>query len=251
MLFDLNDRDKAILELLADRSFISVSELANALGVSEVTIRGDLSTLEERGYLNRTRGGAAPTMHRSILERQKLHMEEKQRIARKAAELVCDGDRIMIEAGTTTALISRYLIEKQDVQIVTNSMLAFSYSRTNPFINLILTGGTFRRETESLVGPIAVQSLGSFNARLAFVGTDGFSIQRGMTTQLTEGAEIVRAMSKLAEITWLIADSSKFDRAGFVSVQPLNSVHGIISDTGLSKEAIEALQAEGLEVLLA
>jgi DeoR family galactitol utilization operon repressor len=251
MLLDLNDRDKAILELLSDRSFISVSELAHALGVSEVTVRGDLSSLEERGYLVRVRGGAAPSMHRSILEHQKLHMEEKQRIAKKAAELVRDGDRIMIEAGTTTALISRYLVGKQDVQIVTNSMLAFSYSRTNPFINLILTGGTFRRETESLVGPIAVQSLASFNARLAFVGTDGFSLQRGMTTQLTEGAEIVRAMSKLAEVTWLIADSSKFDKVGFVSVLPLKAVHGIISDTGLSKEAVEALKAEGLEVLLA
>jgi len=163
-------------------------------------------------------------------------MEEKQRIARKAAELVCDGDRIMIEAGTTTALLSRYLVEKQDVQIVTQFHACLfilpheSVHKPDP------PRGTFRRETESQVGPIAVLSLDSFNARLAFVGTDGFSIQRGMTTQLTEGDEIVRAMSKLAEITWLIADSSKFDRVGFVSVQPLNSVHGIISDTGLSKK---------------
>lgn len=251
MLLDLNDRHKAILELLADRSFVSVSELASVLGVSEVTIRGDLSTLEERGYLMRTRGGAAPAIHRSILEHQKTRMEEKQRIAKKAAELVGDGDRIMVEAGTTTALICRYLVGKQDVQIVTNSMLAFSYSRMNPLINVILTGGTFRHETESLVGPLAVQSLASFNARLAFVGTDGFSVKRGMTTQLTEGAEIVRAMSRRAEITWLIADSSKFDQVGFVSVLPLNAVHGIISDTGLPQEAIEELQSQGLEVILA
>jgi len=83
MLFDLNDRDKAILELLSDRSFISVADLAHALGVSEVTIRSDLSSLEERGYLVRIRGGAAPSMHRSILEHQRLHIEEKQRIAKK------------------------------------------------------------------------------------------------------------------------------------------------------------------------
>jgi len=72
-----------------------------------------------------------------------------------------------------------------------------------------------------------------------------------MTTQLTEGAEIVRAMSKLAEVTWLIADSSKFGKVGFVNVLPLKAVHGIITDTGLPKEAVEALQSEGLEVLLA
>jgi len=239
------------MELLADHSFLAVSELAASLGVSEVTIRGDLSTLEERGFLMRTHGGASPSIHRNILEHQKLHLEEKRRIAKRAAELVSNGDRIMIEAGTTTALISRYLIGKQDVQIVTNSMLAFSYVRANPTLHLMLTGGSFRRETESLVGPIAARSLESFNARLAFVGTDGFSLARGMTTQLTEGAEIVRAMNTRAEITWLVADSSKFDRVGFVSVLPLKAVHGIITDNGLPQEAVDALRAEGLEVLLA
>ncbi len=251
MRLDLSERERAIVELLADRSYIAVSELASSLGVSEVTMRGDLSTLEERGYLMRTRGGASPAIHRSILEHQKLHTEEKLRIAKRAAELVCNGDRIMIEAGTTTALITRYLVGKQDVQIVTNSMLAFSYSRANPTLNMILTGGNFRRETESLVGPIAERSLESFNARLAFVGTDGFSVARGMTTQFTEGAEIVRAMNARAEITWLVADSSKFDKVGFVSVLPLRAVHGIITDSGLSQEAAEALRAQGLELILA
>jgi len=125
------------------------------------------------------------------------------------------------------------------------------YAHLNPFLNIILTGGTFRRETESLVGPIAVQNLENFNARIAFVGTDGFSIERGMTTQFTEGAEIVRAMAKRAEITWLVADSSKFNKVGFVSVLPLRSVHGIISDNELPDEAKEALIAEGLEMILA
>lgn len=251
MLLDLSEREKSILELLADRNYLSVSELSSTLGVSEVTIRADLSSLENRGYLMRTRGGALPSIHRSILEHQRLHIEEKQRIAKKAAALVCDGDRIMIEAGTTTAFITRYLIGRQDVQIATDSMLAFSYARINPLLNIILTGGTFRRETESLVGPVAVQNLDSFNARLAFVGTDGFTIQRGMTTQFTEGAEIVRAMNKRAETTWLVADSSKFGKIGFVSVLPLLAVHGIITDDGLPKEALEALQTEGIEVILA
>lgn len=251
MLHELSDRERAILELLADRSFLSVSELARALGVSEVTVRGDLSALEERGYLLRARGGAVPAVHRNIIERLRLNTEAKQRIARKAAELVQDGDRIMIEAGTTTALIARYLVGRQGVQVVTNSMLAFSYARITPQLNLILTGGTFWRETESLVGPVAVQGLENFNARIAFVGTDGFSVSRGMTTQFAEGAEIVRAMTRRAEITWLVADSSKFGKAGFVTVLPLTAVHGIISDAGLSDEAVASLRELGLEVLRA
>jgi len=104
MLLDLSEREKSILELLADRNYLSVSELSSTLGVSEVTIRADLSSLENRGYLMRTRGGALPSIHRSILEHQRLHIEEKQRIAKKAAGLVCDGDRIMNSSAMATAL---------------------------------------------------------------------------------------------------------------------------------------------------
>jgi len=123
---DLSERQKAILEYLSERNFVAVSELAQLLSVSDVTIRSELSDLERQGYLLRTRGGAVPSIHRNILERQKVRVEAKQRIAKKAAALVQHGDRILIEAGTTTALIAKYLISTHDVQVVTNSMLAFS-----------------------------------------------------------------------------------------------------------------------------
>lgn len=246
----LSERERLILDKLSQLGTISVSDLAAELELSEVTIRSDLKELEEKGWLQRTRGGAAPAFHRDILERQRLHMEEKQAIARAAAELVKDGDVIMIEAGTTTALIARYLVGKRDVHIVTNSTLVFSYARMNPALQITMTGGEFRRTTESLVGPIALETINRLNVRLAFVGTDGFSLHRGMTTHLVEGGEIVKAMKAHAEQTILVADSSKYGKIGFVSVLPLQEVALIITDHNLSPQAEKELQEASISVRL-
>jgi DeoR family galactitol utilization operon repressor len=248
LIDELIDRERIILKLLSERGSLSVSVLSRELGVSEVTIRSDLKSLEEEGYLNRSRGGASPALHPTIIERQRFRIEEKNRIARAAAELVRDGDRIMIEAGTTTALVARYLIGKREVQVVTNSTLVFAYGRLNPSVQITMTGGEFRRETESMVGPIALRTIAGLNVRLAFVGTDGFTIDRGLTTQLVDGAEIVKAMRERAEETWLVADSSKYGKTGFVSVLPLAGVDGIITDDGLGEEAARALEEASIRV---
>jgi len=244
------DREQTILKLLSERGSLSVSNLSRELGVSEVTVRSDLKELEERGYLSRSRGGAYPAMHQSIIEKQLLKVDEKNRIAKAAADLVRDGDSIMIEAGTTTALVARYLIGKRDVHVVTNSTLVFSYARLNPAIQITLTGGEFRRETESMVGPVALRTLAGLNVRLAFVGTDGFSLEKGMTTQLFEGGAIVKAMKDCAEMTYLLADSSKYGKTGFVNVLKLSEVGGVITDTGLGEEAARALSEASIACTL-
>lgn len=248
MLSELNERERTILQLLSDNGTVSVTELAQRLGLSEVTIRSDLKDLEERGFLNRTRGGAAPALHRDIMERQRERVEDKNRIAKAAAELVRDGDVIMIEAGTTTAMIARHLVGKRDVHIVTNSTLVFAYARLSPSLQITMTGGEFRRPTESLVGPLALQTIAKLNVRLAFVGTDGFSLERGMTTHLVEGAEIVKAMKAHAETTVLVADSSKYGRVGFAHVLQLGSVDLIISDSGLEDRALRELAEAHINV---
>jgi len=245
---DLNLRERRILEMLSDLGTVSVSALALELGLSEVTIRSDLKELEERGFLNRTRGGAAPVMHRDVLDRQRERQEEKNRIAKAAAELVSDGDSIMIEAGTTTALIAKHLIGKRDIHLVTNSTLVFSYARMNPALQITMTGGEFRRPTESLVGPIALETIGRLNVRLAFVGTDGFSLARGMTTHLVEGAEIVRAMKARALTTVLVADASKYGKIGFAGVLALTDVDLIITDSSLDAAAARELAEAAVAV---
>lgn len=242
MTVERADRESEIMSRLSGDGSLTVSGLAADLGVSEVTIRGDLRTLEQQGMLVRTRGGARPVALRSILQREHLNVEAKQRIAAAAAALVADEDTVMMEAGTTTAMIVRYLSARRGLQVVTNSSLVFNIARSNPSLTVILTGGHYRRESESFVGPIAERAIADFNTRIAFLGTDGFSPERGLTTRFVEGAQVSTAMRARAEETWLVADSSKFGQAGFVSFLPLSGITGLITDSGLPDGAVEALQ---------
>ncbi|RKV65307.1 MAG: DeoR/GlpR transcriptional regulator [Actinomyces sp.] len=230
-----------ILDRLAAEGEVSVAALAADLGVSPVTVRTTLRALEVEGYLVRTHGGARPTAFRNIHLRQLDRVEQKERIARAAADMIRDDDRIMIEAGTSCALIVKFLTRKRGVQILTNSVLVFANARSNPNLNITLTGGQFRAESESLVGPVAERSINDFNARIAFLGTDGFSVDRGLTTQLIEGGQVGAVMRTRAEETWLLADSSKYGCAGFVSFMGIDEVTGIITDDEIPEESIKEL----------
>ena len=187
MIQELSEREHSILNRLMVQGAVSVADLSSELAVSEVTIRSDLSSLEERGLLSRTHGGALPSIHPHIFQRQNMNIEEKHRIAKAAADLVEDGDAIMIEAGTTTSLLPRYLAGKRDILIITNSIPAFESAKSNPALKITLVGGEFRDSTDSFVGRITLDTIRRFNVRCAFVGTDGFSLKSGITTHLIEG----------------------------------------------------------------
>ncbi len=247
----MSEREKEIIRLLAGDPGISVARLSELLNVSVVTIRSDLTDLEQKGIVLRTRGGATPAYHPNVLERQSLNVEAKSRIAQAAAALVNDGDTIMIEAGTTTALVARHLLGKRFVNIVTNSTLILPFARTNPGIHLTVVGGEFRPASESMVGPLALAELERFHVRLAFVGTDGFSLEGGLTTHLVEGGEIVRRMAERSDAVVLVADSSKYGKVGFVRVLPVEGVHRLVTDTGLGERAERELAGVGLQVIKA
>ena len=249
MFQHLNERESQLLELLVDEQGISVNEMSSRLGVSAVTVRSTLSSLADKGVIVRTWGGATPAFHPEILDRQRTQMAVKTKIARAAADLVSDNDTVMIEAGTTTAMIGRYLFGKQHVHVVTNSMLFVPYGRSNPALQLTVVGGSFQAATESNVGPIALQELEQFHVKIAFVGTDGFSLAHGTTTHLIEGAEIVRKMCSRAERTVLLADSQKYGRTGFAHVLDLEQISLIITDSNLPANAREEIEEAGIELL--
>jgi DeoR family galactitol utilization operon repressor len=243
-MMELLVREQKILDSLLEKGSISVADLSRNLEVSEVTIRSDLNTLEKRGLLSRIHGGAVPVTHPHILERQNLCLEEKQNIARAAASLIQNGDTIMIEAGTTPALLCRYLGGKRDIHVITNSVLAFNAARNNPALKITLCGGEFRSSTESFVGPIAAETIRRFNVAFAFIGTDGFSARQGITTNLLEGGEVIRVMKERARRIILLSDSSKYNRAGAVTMMPLSGVDGIITDSCMSEEAAEDMKED-------
>ena len=157
----------------------------------------------------------------------------------------------MLNAGTTTAEIARYLLGKQNISLVTNSSLAIPYCRTNPQLQLTLIGGEFRPSAESFVGPAAVEFLRRFRVDVAFLGTDGFSIESGLSNQLVEGAEIVRTMAGQADRVVLVADSTKWERRGFVQALELKQVDQIVTDSELPGAAQSQLKEFGIELVIA
>lgn len=248
MLQHLNERERQVLDLLIDEQGISVTEMGNRLGVSAVTVRSTLNALADKGVIVRTWGGATPAFHTEILERQRTHNAVKSRIARAGAELISDGDTVMIEAGTTTAMVGRFLFGKQDIHVVTNSMLFVPYGRSNPALQITVVGGNFQAATESNVGPIALRELDQFHVNVAFVGTDGFTVPHGTTTNLIEGAEIVRKMSACARKTVLLADSSKYGKIGFTHVLNLSELSLIITDEEIGSDARQAIDEAGVQL---
>ncbi|HKK47792.1 MAG TPA: DeoR/GlpR family DNA-binding transcription regulator [Alkalispirochaeta sp.] len=249
MIPQLNEKEQQILTRLVRDPNLSVTDLARELDVSSVTMRGYLNGLAEKGYLYRVRGGAIPTIHPEIVEREQTHQQEKRAIAQYAASLVQDGDTIMIEAGTTTAMVARYLLGKRDVSIVTNNALAMAHARGNPGLRVNLVGGEYRPANESIVGPLALSILDQFHVKIAFVGTDGFSIRSGLSTHLVEGAEIVRRMAAQADRVVVLADSSKWNHTGFVHVLPLTSIDTIVTDVGIADDAAAEIAEAGVDTV--
>lgn len=251
MIPQLNEKEQQILALLVGDPNLGVTDLAEHLAVSAVTMRAYLKSLSEKGYLYRVRGGAVPTLHPEIIEREQSRQTEKHAIARMAARMVQDGDTIMIEAGTTTAMIARFLLGKRDISVVTNNAFALGHCRGNPGLRVQVVGGEYRPATESIVGPVALEHIKRFRVRIAFVGTDGFSAAHGLSTHLVEGAEVVKAMAAQADQVVVLADSSKFNKSGFVKVLPLEEVTTIIVDSDLSPEDARAIEELGPQVLRA
>ncbi|MDD3998098.1 MAG: DeoR/GlpR family DNA-binding transcription regulator [Sphaerochaetaceae bacterium] len=247
----LSQREEKIIQLLQNTSDLSVTELGKMLGVSTVTIRTDLRALASKGMVLRTRGSAIPAYHPLLLEKQASNMAAKEAIAKVAATLVSDGDRIMITNGTTSALVAKYLLGKRDIQVVTNSTLLIPYARVNPNMSMTMVGGEFRPSAEALVGPTAVKQLQEYHVAIAFTGTDGFSIEHGLTTHLMENAEIVRKMCAQAVKKVLVADSSKFGKQGFVKIFPVSEIDVLITDCELPDDAAVRLREMGIEVIIA
>jgi len=234
--------------MLSNDAGTSVSHLSKVLEVSAVTIRSDLTALAEKGLIVRTKGGAFPAFHPGIFERQKQMLEEKKRVAKAAAGLVRDGDKLMIVAGTTVSLIVQYLLGKRDVHVVTNSTLVLPHGRINPSLHLTFVGGEFRPAAEAMVGAIALRELEQFHVGMAFVGTDGFSLEHGVTAHSVELAEVVKQTAECADEIVLVADSSKYGKAGFAHILPLNKVSRVITDDGLSEEDRKTLTDAGIEL---
>lgn len=246
------ERHRFILDHLREHSSVEVSFLADQLSVSEVTVRKDLEKLEQDRVLVRSHGGAVLSedllAEPSFVEKEDQLADEKQAIAQAAFDLVADDTTIALSTGTTVGRLARKLLERRGLTVVTNAL-----NVANTFVGsdfeIFLTGGSLRKNTFGLVGEAAEHGLEPVTYEYAFIGTNGISVENGLTTPSMEEARVVRAMMNNARHVVLLADHTKFDHIGFYRICPAERVHTIITDAGAPAEQLDRLRAAGIEVL--
>ena len=248
------ERRRLILEILTRDGRVLVGALARQFRTSQVTIRNDLDILQAHGRIHRTHGGALPAREGALedptlREKEKLHRKQKLQIAAAAARMVKEGQVVILDSGTTTTAIARALRKFGNLTIITNAVnIAAELSGSS--LEVILTGGTLRKNSFSLVGPIAEDTLRRLNADILFLGVDGFDVRHGLTTPNLLEAKVNRVMMDVARVAVAVCDSSKFGRRSLSSIAPLSALHHLISDRGIPKPDLLALKKTGVQVTL-
>lgn len=246
----VKQRDTQILELLTQGKKLEVSALAKALGVSGVTMRKDLDRLEEKGVLKREHGYALLRSPDDLNSRLAYHYERKVAIAQRAAQLVSDGETVMIESGSCCALLAeRIAADKREVTIVTNSAFIAGFIRQQPGARVVLLGGLYQRDSQVMVGPMVAQGAQGFLVDRLFIGTDGYTPQLGFTNSDHLRAQAVRDMAAQAGHVAVLTESEKFSRHGVVPLQLGGAVDVLVTDSGLPAEAAAALAQSGVEII--
>jgi len=246
------ERRSTILEILAQHHRILVAEMSRRLGTSHVTIRKDLEVLERRGLLHRVHGGAIAAnpsvLDLALTEKERMHTREKERIARAAAKLIEEGDVIILDSGSTTMAIARLLKVRKGITIITNAINIASELAASDN-EIILTGGTLREKSFSLVGPLSEGSIARLTADKLFLGVDGISFECGYTTPNLLEADINRLMLRAATQVIVTADSSKFGRKSLGVIAGLSAGHKIITDDHIAAGDLQRLRDLGIEVI--
>ena len=251
------ERQAEILSMLTEAGsrIVSISDLSQTLCVSAMTIRRDLETLEEQGLVRRVRGGAmhaeSPLLFElSFRDRAREHHEQKAAIGREAAKLVKDGQVIILDAGTTTLEVSRH-IQARKVTAVTSALPVAIELAAHEEVSAILLGGNLKAPELCTVGPMTTESLSHLAADILFLSASGFSPERGVSDPDLREAEVKQAMMRAARRVVLVADSSKYEAVTFALVAPMGEVGVLVTDTGLPQAGKAAIEALGVEVVLA
>lgn len=243
-------KSSAILELVRARASASVVDLSHELGVSEATVRRGLRRLAERGEIVRTYGGAVAT--RSVGGSGPTdRLAVKQRIGRAAADLVAEGDTIVIGSGSTTLEVARQLGGRRDLTVITNALDAAGVLVDIPGIELIVLGGAVRPGMHSLLGHLTQLAAKELRADKLIMGIAAFDPQHGLTSDHLSEILTDRALRDMARQVIVVADSSKYGLVEPALVLPIRDIDVLVTDTGLDARAVKAISALGVRVVTA
>ena len=250
------ERRKNIINLLSEEGQVIVTDLSNRFHVSEVTIRNDLEQLEQKNLLIRARGGAmivepGVSFDKRISDKNKLNYKEKAKIGKKTVELINENDTIILDSGTTTMEVARNLENMKELTVITNALNIANQLINFQNITVIIPGGYLRKNSQSLVGPLAEKSFRNFYVDKVFMGVDGFDTTKGIYTPNIEEGHLNNIMIEIAKEVILVADSSKFKRRSLTFICPVNKISKVVTDEGISTEDKRRLEDEGVEVIIA
>jgi DeoR family transcriptional regulator, aga operon transcriptional repressor len=263
MSIKTDTRAKEIVSLLLRSGKTSVEDLTAALNASPASIRRDLTRLEKQGLVHRTHGGAmlanpAKAVYEpfrfdaSFQVREERFASEKQHIAKAAANLVEDGETVGLAAGTTTTLVARQLLHRKHLHIITNAVNIGMELSSSKGLTTTLTGGSLRwTGAFSLVGPAAIESISNLVLDRLFLGVTGVDAVHGATLIEVEEAAVFRAMVRQAKQVVVVADSSKMGHNSPAVVCPLSRIDLIITDDGVSQDAVKAFAEKNVRLLMA
>jgi len=251
----LTERHQFILKKLQDSGHVNVQELSILMKVSDVTIRKDLKQLEDKNLLFRSHGGASKANpyanDKPVAEKERLNKDEKKTIAKAAAAMIGNNDSIIIASGTTMQALARSIHTEQRLTVITSALnVALELSR-HQNVEVLQLGGQLRQSSSSVIGPYAEQILADVSCSILFLGVDGIDLDMGITTTSLMEARLNQKMIEAAQVTIVLADSSKFGKRGLGKICSLDQVQHIITDSGISAEIVDFLEEKGITVTIA
>jgi len=250
-----NQRREKILELIREDGHAKVLDLSRIFKVTEVTIRQDLEKLEIEGSITREHGGAylknMDLNVRNFSLQNQDNLAEKRMIARKALEFIEEGDTIILDSGSTTTELAKIITGFRNLTVITNALNIGLILGAEPGINVILTGGEFKAPTLSLTGQKAADFFQNLHVDKLFLATAGVSLKSGLTYPGISDICVKRAMIESANVTYLLADSTKIGKNAFASLGALSLINYLITDSGIRNEDIEWLKSYEVEFILA
>lgn len=248
-------RREWIQEYLSFHKIVSSADLCEMLAVSEATVRRDLEYLENEGVLERTHGGAILSqriqLEPAYNQRALQNPEEKRQIGAAAAGMVRNGDIIFINSGTTSSQLIHHIRGAAGITVITNNLSA-ALENNHQEIELLLLGGTFQPQSNSVAGRFAIENLGRVYADKVFIGVDGISPKYGCTVPSNAEAEVIRVMiERTRGPIVVVCDHTKWGVVSNFQVASMDQVDMLVTDNGLGEVAREEMAERGVKVLIA
>jgi len=250
------ERQRKILEIIVRNGKVEVEQLANTLGVSVMTVRRDLTELDELGFLERVYGGALLLQQKNgghelpVFERSKEKTEVKQRIARAVAALINDGEKIFLGSGSTTAAIaSALLLHHRDLTVFTNAINISNILMAAPQIKVVIIGGSLRRSELSLIGGFAEHALRGLQVDKLIIGIRGIDPVKGLTSDNMDELITDQAILNISKTVIIAADNTKFGYVAAIRTAPITVVTKIITDAGGPRDILQAIRQMGVQII--